>query len=295
MPCYQPLNMIQRDGAKKLVTYRYGDKGIRMLIPCGRCVGCRLERSRQWAMRCWHESQLHDRNAFVTLTYRDDEIVLGNYRPTLYPKHLQDFWKRLRKRLGNESIRYFACGEYGESTYRPHYHACIFGFDFPDKKFYTIKNGNRLYSSDMLDSVWSHGDTRIGDVTFESAAYIARYIVGKKLGDDAVFYDEERIEPEFVVMSRKPGIGAGWVDKYKSDVFPGDVCVLPSGVESSPPRFYMERLKRNDFDMYQQVKYARTLQLIEQAKDENNHGTRLKIRGRLKKRQLMQFRRDFDV
>lgn len=228
MACYKPIALKSRN-------YQ--------VVPCGRCMGCRLERSRQWALRCVHEASQHEHNQFLTLTYRDEELVLGNYRPTLYPRHLELFWKRLRKEYGN--VRYFACGEYGEQFGRPHYHACVFGLDIKDKKLYSIKGGNRIYSSDSIDRIWSHGDCRIGDVTFESAAYVARYICAKQLGESAKFYDEEGIEPEFARMSRRPGIGLPWLERFSADVF-NSGFVESRGVKCKPPRYYTDKFKANE-------------------------------------------------
>lgn len=255
-----------------------------MNIPCGRCIGCRLERARQWAFRCWHEAQMHDSNIFLTLTYRDDVLPWGHKRPTLAPRDLQLFWKKLRKEYG--TLRYFACGEYGEHTHRPHYHACIFGLNPEDKKYYTTKGGNRLYSSDTISRIWSYGNAYFGDVTFESASYVARYIVGKKLGEQSQEYKFLGIEPEFVRMSRRPGIGASWLDKYQSDVFPNDSTIIRGGIETSSPRFYRERLKKMDPLLYEQVAYVRAIRARESQRDEDNSPSRLKVRERIKLRKL---------
>lgn len=254
MPCYYPVTLFKsRQGRDKktgrwpLVGLADGYRDLPVQVPCSRCIGCRLERSRQWAIRCVCESQMHDQNCFLTLTYRDEELLHGYLRPTLFPRHLELFWKRLRKEYG-DGIRYFACGEYGERFGRPHYHACVFGFDFPDKTFHSSKNGIDLYHSNSLDLLWSHGNCLIGSVTFESAAYVARYIMDKKLGQAASFYTEQGIEPEFVRMSRGGrkrkdgsqsfGIAHEWYERYKSDVFPHDYCVIRDGVKTRPPKYF---------------------------------------------------------
>lgn len=246
MPCYFPLRLPHLDHA----------------VPCGRCIGCRLERARQWAVRCWQEAQQHEENSFLTLTLNDDSLVWGEHRPTLDPNHLTLFWKRLRKavrkKYGIKRLQYFACGEYGGITNRPHYHACVFGLDFPDKTLHSTKGGNRLYRSDFLDSVWGHGHCLIGAVTFESAAYVARYIVDKKLGNSAKYYTDESIEPEFVRMSRRPAIGLSHFDKYKSDIYPHDYCIVNS-VKSKPPRYYDNLLKKSDINTYEKIKLNRKL------------------------------------
>jgi len=155
MPCYHPISLTRKNAKRGFMT-----------VPCGRCIGCRLERSRQWALRCMHELEFHKCNSFVTLTYRDNDLPMGNMEATLVPDDLMLFWKRLRKEYGN-GIRYFACGEYGERTRRPHYHACIFGVDFKDRKVFSTKGDFTLYTSDTLDSIWGYGHCIIGDVSFE--------------------------------------------------------------------------------------------------------------------------------
>jgi len=201
-------------------------------------------------MRCEHERQLHARSCFITLTY-NDEWLPEDW--SLDVSVFQRFMKRLRNRFGS-GIRFFHCGEYGDRYGRPHYHAIIFGMDFDDKREHkTEKNGTILYTSKILSSLWADPDTGltyghaiIGDVTFESSAYVARYILKKINGDMAdehyqfccpktgVFYDRK---PEYTTMSRRPGIGKGWFDKYHSDVYPRDFVVI-RGKQMRPPKFY---------------------------------------------------------
>lgn len=287
MPCYYPLKLYRsRQGRNKdtgkwsLTNRKGGYEDLPVTVPCGRCIGCRLERSRQWAIRCVHEAQLHENNCFITLTYRDDQLTWGGIAPTLFPRDLELFFKRLRKKYGT-GIRYFACGEYGDESYRPHYHACVFGFDFEDKEFCASKNGIDLYHSDSLDAIWTHGYCTIGSVTFESAAYVARYIVGKKLGQDADIYFERGIEPEFVRMSRRPGLASGWLDKYLSDVFPADRCVIRGGILCKPPRFYCLRYERLKPISYARLKFKRS-EAARKMGDENSL-YRLSVKEKIKK------------
>lgn len=237
-----------------------------MAVPCGRCVGCRLERARNWTIRILHEAQMHRDNCFLTLTYDNEHLVYGHKQATLVKDDLQRFWKRLRKVVGN-GVRYFACGEYGELGGRPHYHACLFGADFEDKALFSTEGGNDLYTSDTLDRVWGHGFTSVGALTPGSAAYTARYILGKKLGKEAVYYEEQGIEPEFVVMSRGGrsgrGIGSGWFDKYATDVYPVDRVILEGGAKSRPPRYY-DNLRKEQFpEEIEKIKIARMQKMDE--------------------------------
>jgi len=252
----------------------------KLQVPCGQCIGCRLERSRQWAVRCIHEAQLHKHNCFITLTYRDADLPSP---PTLRVDHFQKFMKRLRKRFGS-GIRFFHCGEYGEIYGRPHYHACLFGFDFPDKVLWKEHNGNRLYVSDALHELWPYGYCYIGAVTFESAAYVARYIM-KKVNGDASEEHYRRVDPltgeifnakpEYITMSRRPGIAARWFENYRSDVYPDDFVVV-RGRPCRPPRFYDNRLKQVDPALFEEVLYER----YKNAENyiDNNTPERLQIR-----------------
>jgi len=239
MACLCPIDVRRPDWA---VVRRY------ISVPCGRCVGCRLERARNWTIRIMHEAQMHKENCFLTLTYDDEHLSYGNTQATLYKRDLQLFWKRLRKET-NVKLRYFACGEYGSKRSRPHYHACVFGFDFKDKALLSREGGNDLYSSDMLDDIWSNGHCSVGALTPGSAAYVARYILDKSLGKDRRYYEEAGIEPEFVVMSRggrdgAGGIGKQWFDRYAGDVYPADRVIIADGGTSKPPRYYDELRKQ---------------------------------------------------
>jgi len=195
-------------------------------------------------MRCVHEASLYDENCFITLTYDNEHLpALGNLDRAAFPL----FMKRLRKAISPRKVRFYHAGEYGDSFGRPHYHACLFGFDFPDKELYTERAGLPVWRSELLQKLWPFGRTEIGSVTFESAAYVARYILKKLLGKDAEhgydLYDGETGEivgkrvPEYTTMSRRPGIGRGWYEKFKDEVYPSD-SVLIRGQLMKPPRAY---------------------------------------------------------
>ena len=220
-------------------------------LPCGKCKGCRLERSRQWAIRMSHESKLYEHNCFITLTY-NNESVPTNYSVDV--RHWQLFMKKLRKSLP-QKIRFFACGEYGDDNYRPHYHAIIFNHDFHDRIFFKHnKQGDPIYISETLTNLWSMGNCTTQDVTFKSCGYVARYVT-KKIG---VYTDSDHyfrispmdgkpyhVRPEFAVMSRRPGIGTGYVEKFKSDFYPSGYVVV-AGKRQSPPDFYVKQLSEEE-------------------------------------------------
>lgn len=184
---------------------------------------------------------------FLTLTYNDENLIYadGSTRATLYPPDLERFWKRYRQHLKRKGfkggIRYFACGEYGDKYGRPHYHSIVFGHDFEDKTWAGNKEGNDYFHSHTLDSLWTHGSCVIGAATFESCAYVARYVMKKRFGQEAGYYVREGIEPEFIRMSRRPGIAADWFDKHQADVFPNDYVVIKGGKKVNPPKYFTER------------------------------------------------------
>lgn len=224
-------------------------------LPCGQCTGCRLDRSRDWAIRCVHESKLYEDNCFITLTFNDAHLPADG---SLNHEHWQLFMKRLksfcRRKYGSavaDGIRFYMCGEYGPKLGRPHYHACLFNFDFADKKYKRVNAvGDRIYSSDILDSVWGQADPgmcEVGSVTFKSAAYVARYIMDKKTGDDSVAHYGHLL-PEYTKMSNRPGIGFGWFQKFKGDVFPSNE-VIHEGISHPVPRYYATLAERSGMDV----------------------------------------------
>lgn len=289
MPCYYPLNAMRSSSGIQFT----GDTIGNIKIPCGRCVGCRLERSRQWSVRIMHESQLHAENSFITLTY-DDGNVPSDY--SLRYSDFQKFMKRLRKHTGLP-IRYYMCGEYGETFSRPHFHACIFGFRPNDGVEFSKSGDNLIYTSDILSELWPFGFSSFGQLTFESAAYVARYVVKKITGDAAKSHYEviddatgeviQRV-PEFAHMSLKPGIGSGWYDKFHTDVFPHDE-VVSRGFPCKPPRYYDKLLKRTDPVMYDEIKLQRVLDNY--AKWRDNTPERLAIKETVKNAQITYLRR----
>lgn len=221
--------------------------GVPLMLPCGQCTGCRLDRSRQWAMRCMHERRMHEDASFVTLTY-------DKAPASLVKRDLQLFNKRLREAVGK--FRFYACGEYGEKNSRPHYHEILFGLDFPDKRpFKKNGRGEQLYTSALLERTWAHGFCIIGDVSFDSCAYVARYCMAKVTGDKAGAHYNGRL-PEFCLMSRRPGIGATYYDKYGSEVYAHD-SVICNGVEVTPPRYYDGKFEVVDAEALSRLKSLR--------------------------------------
>jgi hypothetical protein len=305
MACYHPLTAYlsghQTNNATgksyRRVSFKETDEHDRQIsLPCGQCIGCRLERSRQWAMRCIHEAQLHQNNCFITLTYDDEHLPKDL---SLDHRDFQLFFKRLRKANPHIKIRYYMAGEYGTNFGRPHFHACIFGYDFHDKKLFKRTSADSLlYRSQELEKLWSYGYSTIGDVTVESAAYVARYIMQKQTGKDVnkdhyTYCDLKtgeliKIQPEYNKMSLKPGIGANWYKKYKTDVYPHDYVEV-RGKKLKPPKYY-DRLfsKENPYE-YDQILYTREKQA--KLRPEEHSYERLLVKETVTKAKLQKLKR----
>jgi len=290
VPCYHPLSAWRGrnpgPSGKVGIVFRKEDScGVSIELPCGQCIGCRLERSRQWAGRCMHEASLHECNSFVTLTYSDSNLPDSG---SLVLRDFQLFCKRLRKRLGG--FRFFHCGEYGERLGRPHYHACLFGVDFPDRVLYNERNGVKLYESPLLNDVWGLGFATVGDVTFESAAYVARYVCKKVTGESAGDHYGDK-KPEYVTMSRRPGIGREWFEKFSAEVYPSDE-VISRGRSCRPPRFYDSVFELAEPSVFDVVKRKR----VERARVHSANCTpeRLRVRERCTNARISFLRRSLE-
>lgn len=331
MPCYRPIKSYRvpelktANGKDTIVFYKsdprkpYRSDSVRaVLLPCGKCDGCLESRTKAWALRCYHEAQMHEvpngrGNCFVTLTFDDEHL---DPHGSLQKSDFQNFMKRLRERIaplcyaGAEvtkvfkngkfrirvnkkytpwGVRYFHCGEYGSKNQRPHHHACLFNFDFPDKKLLRVRNGVKLYRSSLLEQLWPFGFSTCGSVTWESAAYVARYVV-KKLADYNVL-DEEIDDPdrfdgpidEYVTMSRRPGIGKSWFDKYaKTDVYVTD-DVMVNGKSCRPPRYYDKLFDLTNHEKMVSISEKR----LKKAKENpDNSFQRLKVKEAIKMEQF---------
>ena len=276
LPCYHPLKAFvlgEKDGKRllKVTSYevdhlersgdgfaccthpaygRPGDITKFVDIPCGKCSGCRLQKSREWANRCLLELQYHKSSYFVTLTYDEEHVPYHLYDDpstgeaftslSLEPRDWTLFMKRLRKKFG-DGIRFFAAGEYGSETMRPHYHAIIFGLELDDLQPYKKSMQNfQYFNSPSLEKVWGNGFVVVASVTWETCAYTARYVMKKLYGAEAEFYDNFNLEPEFTRMSRKPGIGRQYYDDHP-DLYEYEfinISTEKGGRKFRPPKYY---------------------------------------------------------
>lgn len=212
-----------------------------------------------------HEASLRQHNCFITLTYDNDHHPDDG---SLKKDHFQKFMKRLRWHFRHHPpFKYYMAGEYGEepdgSLGRPHYHALIFGLDFSDKYLWNDKK--KLYRSDTLERLWPFGFSTVGAVTFQSSAYVARYIMKKITGDLAEDHYKKvcpetgevfQVTPEYNAMSLKPAIAKEWFEQFKNDVFPHDYVVV-DGRKVKTPGYYLKQLEATDPGLFQDVKEKR--------------------------------------
>ncbi len=299
MPCYKPLegwfSKERTKTGKRKVVFRLQDAyhDMPVTVPCGQCIGCRLEKSRQWAMRITHEASLHDKNCFLTLTYDDDNLP---YHSGLEIEDFQKFMKRLRRKIGKD--RYYHCGEYGEQYKRPHYHAILFGYDFPDKELWKQQGDNNLYTSSELSERWGMGHCSIGNVTFDSAAYVARYITKKIYGEEADLHytrwnpetgEGYDVRPEYTTMSK--GIGREWYEKYKDEIHNLDTVVI-NGKKMQPPKYYDNLFQEDAPDKFRKVKGQR-VQNLEKFSSELTR-ERLQIKHKIKQIKAKELKRNLE-
>lgn len=287
-------------------------------LPCGKCIGCRLDYSKEWAIRCTLEMQDHspDECYFVTLTYDEEHVPYSvahteeiehehSYgfpssspvwhetveRPsnqTLDDRHLQLFMKLLRRyqeyHYGRQNIRFFACGEYGGKTYRPHYHLIIYGLKLspPSNDCWQKNNrGYMLWESDELEKIWKKGHVIVGHCTYETCGYVARYMLKKQKGNAGEEYKTLNILPPFSRMSRMPGIGLKYYEAHKEEMLASDEIYLETekrGIKSRPPRFFEMQLSKEYPDIFEGIKDIRSkLSLERMMAKENRSGLPISI------------------
>lgn len=267
MACYKPQPVYLTPAGWRFAPRR--NNAFRDILPkyvsCQQCIGCRLERSRQWAVRSVHEAQYHEENYFLTLTF--DDVHLPADR-SLNTRTLQNFWKKFRKAHPLMRFKYYAAGEYGDLYSRPHYHASTFGLDLVDlRPGFKSQTGYQMYTSAALERAWGYGNVYVAPLTFETAAYTARYICKKVLGQHAEeHYKKLGIMPERAWISK--GLGKQWYEDYADETY-RDNYIIARGVPSVPPRAYNRWLKADDPDTYNryqlstQKSYADQIKLID--------------------------------
>lgn len=286
MVCYRPIHGYMsrspnRNGKYYFTTrLKEGDNSNKMAIPCGQCIGCKIQKAKSWTGRIVHEASLYDDNCFVTLTFASDFIDRFG---SLYKRPFQLFMKKLRKDFPDRRIRYYMAGEYGSRLRRPHYHLCLFNLDFPDKEFFRKSKGNIFYTSKILSSLWTCGFHDISEVNSTSAAYVAGYVT-KKINvpnENHIDYEKYKnhyrrvdfetgevkyVMPEFNLMSRARGIGYDWIRKNYKDVYPDDLVFVNNkklaGLKLKPSKFYDSIYDEITNELYE-VKERRKQKLLE--------------------------------
>lgn len=233
------------------------------LIKCGYCLGCRINYAQEWASRMVSEQKYYDSSSFITLTYDPDHLPDDS---SLVKKDLQLFLHRFCmrvKRLGLEKPRYYAVGEYGDKKGRPHYHAIIFGFDFPDKTLYEQADGYSYYKSKFLEELWDKGMSIIGEANTMTMNYCAKYATKKITGQKAKKHYGSRI-PEFTLVStgrkENKGIGYRYYKDHWKDMYARDFVYVHSKkkpYKMKPPRYYDKCLEKEHEDVYIKVKDKR--------------------------------------
>ncbi len=287
MPCNAPMpgwfTKERTANGKRAVSFNFRESycDLPIEIRCGKCLGCKLDKSKEWALRCQHEALENDENTFVTLTYNEKNLPFttsGRHPalPTLYPIHFTNFVKRLR-RTGRK-IRYFQCGEYGELL-RPHHHALLFNCYFKDQKLLKEQPTGNLYTSQELEKLWPHGYSSLGQVTYESAGYVARYTL-KKL--DKQEQKKDTRYPTYLTMSRNPGIGSKHFDKYYEQIYNFDEVITRAGNKVKPPRYYDNKYEKINPKHLKEIKSNR----IKEVNQDEKRGTRYYVKEYLLKRKI---------
>lgn len=271
--CTRELTAYQNpSGGRPIFGWEGVKSGLQEIkLPCGKCPECCKDYYTMWATRGSRELVRWESTLFVTMTYSSEELVAMNgdkcdeVAASLYKPHVQDFLKRLKKRMGSTKenpIRQIYCGEYGTRTGRPHYHAILFNVDFGDKKkFRTTDRGDQVFTSETLTALWGHGHVEFGFAQPGSIAYLFKYVLKKKSRKEKktpliVERDGVTVEVahEFIEASRNPGIGAHM--RESNSIKKGFLYV--DGVKRKLPKYYMEHLRKNDpetFDKLANMKF----------------------------------------
>lgn len=248
MPCYNPYfgwkSLRPNENGRHPITFqgRKANLDQPVTVPCGKCIGCHLDRSGEWAIRAYHESTQHEQNAFVTLTFNEQFLPENG---SISKGDVQTFIKNMRAAIYPKKISYMACGEYGPSLDRPHYHALIFGHDFTDKEAIGSVKGNTIYTSKELENYWPWGFNTVGEVNLQTAGYVARYTAKKVTGALAAEHYKGKT-PEFLLTSRKPALGLNWLKQFHPDLQKGFLTI--NGKKRGIPKYYMK--KYEDIDEY---------------------------------------------
>lgn len=273
----QPHDLYNRlEEIKDNISYRYN------ILPCGKCIGCKLEYSREWANRGYLEAKCWKQNWFVTITYDEDHLTIqeettdeneitwtneGDWNGTLVPKELTQFIKNIRQIMKREykedGIRFMACGEYGEEGERPHYHIIFFNLNLPPETFYNPKiiNKETYWQNTIIERAWGKGIINISEASWNNIAYTARYITKKINGTGSdELYKSKGQEKEFFRVSRMPGIGQPYYEKHKEQIYKNDEIIVKNRqgiISCKPPKYFDELYEKENPEHFKQIKEKR--------------------------------------
>lgn len=304
MPCYKPW-LRYRLANGELSSVERGDVVSTVTIPCGWCVGCRLEKAQEWAIRILHEVKLYGphRCCWPTLTYDAEHLPPGGSLVKEDPIRFIDAIRKRLRRAGEVcDVRYFGSGEYGLKLFRPHYHVCLMGFRPDDlREAPKSRRGSDQMVSDMLTEIWGKGRVTVGELNEKSAGYTARYSMKKVYGKEAIEYyarvDPETGEvfhllPEFAFMSTRPAIGKRWAERFESDFFVGsDGMVVVNGREVKAPRYYLRKWAERNPEAAEDLKLLRLRRA--QLRFSDNTDERLAVKEVVKLAQIRALSRSF--
>jgi len=232
-------------------------------LPCGVCFGCRMDNSRMWSLRMMHQAKFSSSSYFVTLTYSPEHMPLHG---DLNYDHLQDFWKKARHSFqGSEQLRYFACGEYGDQSLRPHYHFAGFDWNIKDLRLFKNTDHGSYFLSDDLASCWGFGHVIVAPLEYQSAAYVARYVTKKMRGKNLRFLADEYADPvtgevpsyKVERAFQSQGLGLKWYQANQQEVWDLDGCLYDNKYMVSPPRYYFKQLEKADPEKAAAIKHKR--------------------------------------
>lgn len=251
MPCYHPipaeLEWIRYAGQTPKKYMKLHPEGEPThWLPCQKCLGCREIQQQQLALRITHEATAYTHNHFLTLTYEEEKLPRG-----LQKHHMQNFWKKLRKQTTHK-IKHLTCGEYGDRTQRPHYHAAVLNLAIADLKKWDSEN-NR---SNTLEKLWAHGIVTVSELTPDRIKYVAGYVL-KKAGYRKQIYcteDGEELQGPYRNMSK--GLGKEWLKKYATDLRNGYLQQDQS--KYTIPRYYLDYIKKTNTQLHDTIEQAKT-------------------------------------
>lgn len=301
MACFYPVPAWELESGELKFDYHSGLRVRRALsVPCQRCVGCLFGRVAEWGLRADHERKLHKEACWVTLTFDDEHFPCSDEE---WRREVVLFGKRMRKAAQPQRLRTFGCCELGDRTFRPHAHLCVYGFDFP-REVPRCKghSGELSYSCELLSKLWPNGFAVVGDLSHASASYTAGYCVKKVTGRDRSKDDRVpvvhpvtgevfRLSRAFpVLVSRRPGLGAGWFGRYGEQAVEQGAVLAPGGERLPVPKYYRKLAKRVDPLMGSQAKAEAELRAYEQRAD--NTPERLAVKEEVFRAKVRNLRRE---